>query len=102
MTGYLKAILRDDPATPRKTPAGEGDGYESANEPVTISKVLTEAIEAYPYITREVNEKMRLRHRLEVIFEASLGNECIVLYIKMFAIFVSHSHRLCRKMKTNS
>ncbi len=68
LTGYFNQILRDDPdSTPRKTTESKGgDDYEPTNSPVTITKLLSEAYDMFPHITREANEKMRLHHRLEV------------------------------------
>ncbi len=63
-TGFFQAILRDDPDSP--LPKSKLD-YPSANEPVTISKLLAESFESFPHVTREVIDKMRLHHRMEVV-----------------------------------
>ncbi len=70
LTGYFNQILRDDPEYPPRqevaTASKETGAYKSENQPVTIARLLSDAYERFPHITRTANEKMRLHHRLDV------------------------------------
>ncbi len=80
LTGYFNKIFRDEPdglvaVQEEKNKVGsstffvDDDGGASGGEeqPVSISRLLNESYSAFPHITREANEKMRLRHRLQVV-----------------------------------
>ena len=96
LTGYFNEILRDDhdPRAGKKKLSPEDEkrlrevretqeeeedkraeeegSAPSPRRPVTISVLLTEAFKRYEHISREDNEKMRLRHRLQVSTEIEM------------------------------
>ncbi len=100
LTGYFNQILRDDPEYPPRqevaTASKETGAYKSENQPVTIARLLSDAYERFPHITRTANEKMRLHHRLDV--RTSTIKKTFSPSISFHS--VSFHRRLCKTSKT--
>lgn len=80
LTGYFNQILRDEPDN---SPPTADDNEPAADRSVTISRLLNEAYEFYPHVTREANEKMRLHHRLQVGGTGSAPQKELVIRSKL-------------------